>query len=118
MLTLPPSVRVFLAVEPVDRRGSFDALAGRVRALGLDPTDGHLSLFLSRRGNLVKCLYFFDRSGWVVWQKRLLRGSFERPTVPAGTTRLRLDASALNALLEGGRLRAPRRRGYRREMED
>ena len=116
MLTLPPSVRVFLAVEPVDMRGSFDALAGRVRALGLDPTDGHLYLVLSRRGNLVKCLYF-DRSGWVVWQKRLLRGSFERPTVPAGTTRLRLDASALNALLEGVLLRAPRRRWYRREME-
>lgn len=39
MLTLPPSVRIFLAVEPADMRGSFDALAGRVRELGLDPQD-------------------------------------------------------------------------------
>jgi hypothetical protein len=34
MLSLPPTVRVFVAVEPVDMRGSFDALAGAVRRLG------------------------------------------------------------------------------------
>ena len=114
MLTLPPSVRVFLAVEPVDMRGSFDALAGRVRALGLEPSDGHLYLFLSRRAQLVKCLYF-DRTGWVVWQKRLLRGTFQRPVVAAGTTRLTLDAASFAALLDGIDLRAPRRKWYRRE---
>lgn len=112
MLTLPPSVRVFLAIDPVDMRGSFDALAGRVRALGLEPSDGHLYLFLSRRGQLAKCLYF-DRSGWVVWQKRLLRGSFQRPPVPDGTTRITLDAASLMALLDGIDLCAPRRRWYR-----
>src|SRR5690606_385311 len=42
VLTLPPTVRVFVAVEPLDMRGSFDALAGAVRRLGLDPVDGHL----------------------------------------------------------------------------
>jgi transposase len=115
VLTLPPSVRVFLAVEAIDMRGSFDALAGRVRALGLDPSDGHLYLFLSRRGHLAKCLYF-DRSGWVVWQKRLLRGSFQRPVVPAGTSRVTLDAASLSALLDGIDLRAPRRRWYRYEV--
>jgi len=114
VLTLPPSVRVFLAVDPVDMRGSFDALAGRVRGLGLDPADGHLYLFLSRRGQLAKCLYF-DRSGWVVWQKRLVRGTFERPAVPAGTSRISLDATSLAALLDGIDLRAPRRRWHRRE---
>lgn len=115
MLTLPPSVRVFLAVEPVDMRGSFDALAGRVRALGLEPSDGHLYLFLSRRGHLAKCLYF-DRSGWVVWQKRLLRGSFQRPDVPLGASRVTLDATSLAALLDGIDLRAPRRKWYRHEV--
>jgi hypothetical protein len=28
MLSLPPTVRVFVVVEPIDMRGSFDALAG------------------------------------------------------------------------------------------
>jgi len=37
MLSLPPTVRVFVAVAPLDMRGSFDALAGAVRRLGLDP---------------------------------------------------------------------------------
>ena len=54
MLSLPPTVRVFVAVDPVDMRGSFDALAGAVRRLGLDPVDGHLYLFLNRRRRLAK----------------------------------------------------------------
>ena len=33
MLTLPSSVRVFLAIGCVDMRGSFDALAGQVRGV-------------------------------------------------------------------------------------
>jgi hypothetical protein len=44
MLSLPPTVRVFVATEPVDMRGSFDSLAGATRRLGLDPVDGHLEL--------------------------------------------------------------------------
>jgi transposase len=115
MLTLPPSVRVFLAIDPVDMRGSYDALAGRVRGLGLDPSDGHLYLFLSRRGHLAKCLYF-DRTGWVAWQKRLVRGTFQRPAVVPGTRRITLDAAALSALLDGIDLRAPRRRWFQREV--
>jgi hypothetical protein len=42
VLTLPSSIRVFFAVEPIDMRGSFDALARRVRRMNLDPGDGHL----------------------------------------------------------------------------
>jgi len=42
MFGLTPAVRVFVAAEPVDMRGSFNALAGAVRRLGLDPLDGHL----------------------------------------------------------------------------
>ncbi len=38
MLTLPSSVRVYLAVDPVNMHLSFDRLAGMVRQLGLDPT--------------------------------------------------------------------------------
>jgi transposase len=43
MLTLPPSVRIFAAVEPVDARKSFDGLAAVVRdSLGGDPMTGHM----------------------------------------------------------------------------
>lgn len=56
MLTFSPTVRVFVAVEPLDMRGSFDSLAGAVRRLGLDPVDGHLYLFLNKRRRLAKAL--------------------------------------------------------------
>ena len=49
-------------------RGSFDALAGAVRRLGLDPVDGHLYLFLSKRRRLAKALWF-DGSGWCLLAK-------------------------------------------------
>ena len=65
MLSLPPTVRVFVAVEPIDMRGSFDSLAGAVRRLGLDPVDGHLYLFLNRRRRIAKAIWF-DGSGWCV----------------------------------------------------
>ncbi|MBX2796010.1 MAG: transposase [Myxococcales bacterium] len=38
-----------MALEPVDMRGSFDALAGHVRRLQEDPLDGHLYLFVNKR---------------------------------------------------------------------
>ena len=56
VLSLPPTVRVFVAVDPLDMRGSFDALAGAVRRLGLDPVDGQLYLFLNKRRRIAKAL--------------------------------------------------------------
>ena len=109
MLTLPSSVRVFLAIEPVDMRGSFDALAGHTRRLALDPQDGHLYVYLNRRRRLMKVL-FFDRTGWCILSKRLERGTFQVPAVPSGQTRLVIDSATLGLILEGIDLsRAPRR---------
>ncbi len=114
MLTLPPSVRIFLAVEPTDMRGSFDSLAGRVRALGLDPQDGHLYVFVNRRRRIMKVI-FFDRSGWVILAKRLELGTFQIPQVRPGQRRVGIDAAELALILEGIDLSsAPRRRRFRR----
>ena len=62
MLTLPSSVRVYLALDPVNMHLSFDRLAGLVRRLGLDPATGHLFVFMNRPKTHMKIL-FFDRSG-------------------------------------------------------
>jgi len=113
LLTLASGLRVFVAVDPVDMRGSFDALAGRVRRLGLVPEDGGLYVFFSRRGHLVKVLYF-DRTGWCCFQKRLVLGTFQVPRVPADVRQVAVDGAALTSLLEGIELRAPRRRWYGR----
>jgi len=43
MLTLPPSVRIFIATEPADMRRSFDGLSAMVRDfLGQNPLSGHI----------------------------------------------------------------------------
>ena len=83
MLSLGRGPRVFVGVEPVDMRGSFDSLAGVVRRLGLEPTDGQVYLFFNRRRRLCKPIWF-DGSGWCLFSKRLSRGTFEVPAVEAG----------------------------------
>jgi transposase len=52
MLTVPPSVRIYLAAGATDLRRSMDGLAALVRErLGLEPMSGHLFLFRNRRGD-------------------------------------------------------------------
>lgn len=112
MLSLPATVRIFIAVDPVDLRGSFDALAGHVRRQRGDPLDGHLYVFLNARRTLMKVLWF-DRNGWAIYSKRLERGTFEIPEVQDGARRVAVDAAQLAMIIEGVPLRAPRRLRYR-----
>jgi transposase len=114
MLSLGAGVRVFVGVEPVDMRGSFDALAGAARRLGLEPLDGHIYLFFNRRRHLCKAVWF-DGSGWCLFSKRLERGTYELPDVPHGVDRVVVDAATLSSLLEGIDLKAARRSWYRRK---
>ena len=111
MLSVPPRTRVFVARDPVDMRGSFDALAGQVRRMGLEPLDGSLYVFLSRRRHLLAVLAF-DGSGWCLFRKRLERGTFELPELPEGAARVAVDGRVLAAMLAGLPLGAPRRRWY------
>lgn len=110
MLTLPSSVRVYLALDPVNMHLSFDRLAGLVRQLGLDPTTGHLFVFVNRPKTHMKIL-FFDRSGYCQVYKRLERGTFQVPAVgPDGLPRRELTPTELGLILEGVDLRQRARR--------
>ena len=113
MLSFGAGMRIFVGIEPVDMRGSFDALAGAVRRLGLDPTDGNLYLFFNRRRKLCKMI-FFDGSGFCLLCKRLEKGTFELPAVRKDQDRVVVDAAMLSSLLSGIELSAKRRRWYRR----
>ena len=101
MLTLAGGVKVFLATEAVDLRRGHDGLCSLVRnTLALDPFAGHLFVFIGRRGDRVKVL-FWDRGGFVLYYKRLARGRFRMPQVPTGADRVVLDATELAMLLGG-----------------
>jgi transposase len=114
MLSLPPSVRVFVAVVPVDMRGSFDALAGAVRKLGLDPVNGHVYLFLNKRRQLAKALWF-DGSGFCLLGKRLEAGSFQLPAFTGEDAQVQIDGSTFASLLAGIDFTAARKGWYRRK---
>lgn len=111
MLSLPPTVRVFFALDAVDLRKGFDGLATMARSVLVeDPLSGHLFVFLNRRRNRVKVL-FWDRSGWCIYYKRLERGSFSIPQPRSlGDTKLEVEAAELMLILEGIDLRGARRR--------
>lgn len=101
MLTLPSSVRVYLAAEPIDLRRGHDGLVAIVRSeWRLNPFDGHLFVFLGRRLDRVKILVW-DRNGFVLYYKRLSQGRFRMPKVPPEAARVELDATTLAMLLDG-----------------
>ena len=109
MIPLPPSVRVYLAAEPVDLRRGHDGLVAIVRAVWrLNPFDGHLFVFFGRRLDRVKILVW-DRNGFVLYYKRLSQGRFRMPKVPADAMRVELDATTLAMLLDGIDVRYVRR---------
>ena len=101
MLSLSPAVQVFMAVQPVDLRKGFDGLSAAVQTVfQRHVLDGHLFLFLNRRRDRIKILWW-DRDGLAVFYKRLERGSYEIPKHAAETKQLRLDATELSLLLNG-----------------
>ena len=108
MLSLPPSVRVFLCTEATDMRKGFDglaALSGEV--FEADPLSGHLFVFRNRKRDRVKVLWW-DRSGYCLWYKRLESGRFHLPQSEDGA--LEVCWADLSLLLEGIDLRGAKRR--------
>jgi len=109
MLNVAAGATVYLASEPVDLRRGHDGLAALVHArFKMDPLDGHLFVFLGRRIDRVKIL-FWDRGGFVLYYKRLARGRFRMPKISEGADRVVLDATELAMLLGGFDLVGARR---------
>jgi transposase len=109
MIMLPSAVRIFLCTRPTDLRKSFDGLSGLVQeCFEQDLLTGHLFLFLNRRRDRIKIL-FFDRDGLVIWYKRLEAGSFEMPRAVEGDG-IELRPAQLAMILSGIDLQSARQR--------
>lgn len=101
MISLPPTVNIFLATAPADMRKSFDGLAALVEhVLKEDPLSGHLFVFRNRRGDRVKLLYW-DRDGLCIWYKRLEAGTFRFPAPREGETSVTVSSAEWAMLLDG-----------------
>jgi transposase len=99
---IPHGVEVFVALDTIDLRWSFDRLSGLVAGrLGREVRGGALFVFFGRRRDAVKIL-FADETGLCLFYKRLDRGTFRVPE-PAreGETLVAIEERVLDDLLDG-----------------
>lgn len=101
-MILTHSVKVCLATQPCDLRKSFDTLSCVVEEqLKEDPLSSKLFVFLNKRADRVKMLYW-DGTGLWILMKRLERGAFSRPQGnDPSKPKLQLKPEALEMLLSG-----------------
>jgi transposase len=111
VLSIPRSVRIYIASAPTDMRRSIDGLMALVTdELKEDAYSGHLFVFLSRRADRVKILTW-DNGGFVLYYKRLEQGRFRPLQVDASATAVEIGATQLLMLLDGidlSRVRNPK----------
>ena len=98
-------------------RKSFDTLAALViEVVDEDPQSGHLFLFVNRRRNRAKILWW-DRSGYCLLAKRLEHGQFRVfDRAGSGAGAFEVTASELALLMDGIDLRGARTRRSHDEM--
>ena len=108
MLGLTGTTRILLFTGATDMRKGFDGLSALVTAAGENPYSGHLYVFISRRRDRAKILAF-QKSGLVLWHKRLDRGRFQIH-LPDAEDRAELDATQLALVLHGVSLASAKRR--------
>jgi transposase len=111
---IPSGVQVFVALEPINLRFSFDRLAGLVKEqIGYEARSGALFVFFGKRRDAIKVL-FFDGSGLCVFYKRLDRGTFRPMQAPGpGARHVEIDDATLEALLDGIEVEPPSSRRAR-----
>jgi transposase len=98
---IPRGVEIFVGLEPIDLRWSFDRLAGIAQdRIGRPARSGALFVYFGKRRDAIKVL-FFDGTGLCQFYKRLDKGTFRIPDVQGGETSITLDEHALDDLLDG-----------------
>ncbi len=97
VLAVPGNARLFLCQYPVSMRKSFEGLSASIEQLFPgELLTGALFIFLNRRKDHMKVL-FWDKDGFVIWFKRLEKGTF------AWTwgSQMEIDRRTFLMLLEG-----------------
>ena len=99
---IPHGVEIFVGLEPIDLRWSFDRLAGIVaERLEREPRSGALFVFFGKRREALK-VFFFDGTGMCQFYKRLDRGVFRVPEpLEPGGTQVEIEERVLDDLLDG-----------------
>jgi transposase len=99
---IPHGVEVYVALDTIDLRWSFDRLRAVVaERLGRDARGGALFVFFGRRRDAVKIL-FADETGLCLFYKRLDGGTFRIPEAQAPEAAVvQIEERALDDILDG-----------------
>jgi transposase len=98
---IPRGVEIFLSIEPIDLRWSFDRLSDlATERLGRPARSGALFVFFGKRRDALKVL-FFDGTGMCQFYKRLDKGTFRLPDVDDSEAHVAIEERALDDLLDG-----------------
>jgi transposase len=77
MLRLAENTKIYVSAKAVDFRKAINGLTILVTEQFESPvSDGSVYIFYNRNADRVKCL-FWDKNGFVLYQKRLERGKFK-----------------------------------------
>ena len=112
MIALAPQIRVFLYRRPTDMRKSFAGLIAATEAeMKQDPLSGSLFVFVNRRGDRIKILYWGE-TGFCIWYQQLQRGTYQLPKHASLDERgtLEVTRAQLSLILDGIELSTARQR--------
>jgi transposase len=101
VLTIPHTVKLWYAQQPVDFRLGFDGLYALVQSrLQADPLNGHLFIFRNRTADRLKVLYWGGH-GLCLWSQRLEAGRYHFPQPEPDKASIELTASQFAMILDG-----------------
>jgi transposase len=101
MLTLALDLKIYVYTRPTDMRKGINGLSGMVRdQFSADPTDGSLFVFINRRCDRLKMLYFDDGGFWLYYRV-LEAGTFETMSAEGDSAVIEMDTTQLAMLLAG-----------------
>jgi len=104
------SARYFMYRESTDMRKSFDGLCGLVTGrIGRNPMCGDVFIFINKPRNRIKLLRW-EPGGFVLFYKRLEKGTFELPLFKNGDLTRVIDYGELAMIITGISMRNARKR--------
>lgn len=113
MIGLPSGTSIYLCTVPVDFRKGFDGLTGIVTtAMNHSVTDGSLFLFVNRRRDRIKALWW-ETGGLTLWYRRLEQGTVELPKSDDGGSQIRIDNVEMAMWIAGVSLKSAKNRRLR-----
>ena len=101
MFALSSENRFHLYSQPTDMRKSFDGLSGLVQnTLGRNPAGGDVFIFINKRRDKIKLLHWQGAS-FILYYKRLEKGTFELPRYDSSVGSITLDYATLVMIIDG-----------------